>query len=70
MTSEEIEIFLKSRENNFSDINLCKLSDSQANSVLKQWIDGDRSNRMFMDLYAEHTFSEELTFKDITRNII
>ncbi|PIC17568.1 hypothetical protein B9Z55_023767 [Caenorhabditis nigoni] len=53
------------REKNLFDISLYMLSDSQANGMLKQWINGNRSNVMFMKLYAEDTFSDAETFKDI-----
>ncbi|PIC17571.1 hypothetical protein B9Z55_023769 [Caenorhabditis nigoni] len=53
------------RENNLMDIRLCKLSDSQTNCILKQWIDGNRSDLMFMKIYAEHAFSDAEVFKDI-----
>ncbi|PIC17578.1 hypothetical protein B9Z55_023774 [Caenorhabditis nigoni] len=53
------------RENNLMNIDLCKLSDSQANSMLKQWIYGNCGDFLVMMLNAEHTFSEAETFKDI-----
>ncbi|CAO4384978.1 unnamed protein product [Caenorhabditis nigoni] len=53
------------REENLYHIQLNKLSDGQANSLLKQWINGCRSNSLSMDLSAEHTFSDAETFKNI-----
>ncbi|PIC17579.1 hypothetical protein B9Z55_023775 [Caenorhabditis nigoni] len=65
-SSEWLELDnILSRESNLSNIELCKLSDSQVNRMLQQWINGEHNNLKFMTLYAEYKYSNAKAFKGI-----